>query len=320
MAFMAPAQRCFRQRLVPGGSTPAFRLRLDGAFLPRLVAFAAVGLFLHRRCRTPADSSLIAAAPACLADWEEEEISDTDTPDARVCRFCLSSAETEKSGPLVAPCQCRGTSQWVHLGCLRRWQHASLQHGTLESSCRVCKHRFQLPGSAARVTDWKASLSAYFSLHATDRLHAYWCAYMRVLCNSLLPMDEPHLQSLSDVILLIGATETRILGSRQLRGGRPALVMLNGAAVASDTLQTGALLCWLAALCLGSAGDAFGAVSDALVRGGRTRAMAPLFVPPARLLRALSGALLVPIQTLLIRGEPLHRLTQAAQRYPAYRL
>ena len=319
MAF-SPAQRCIRRRLVPGESTPASRLRLDGAFLPRLAAFAAVGLFLHRLCRAPADSSHLAAAPACLADsWEEEEedVSDNDT----VCRFCFSGAETQQSGALVSPCQCRGTSQWVHLQCLRRWQHASLQHGTLESSCRVCKHRFQLPDSTAtRISDWKASLSAYFSLHATDRLHAYWCAYMRVVFNSLLPLDEPHLQSWSDVILLIGATETRILGSRELRGGRPALVMLNGAAMASDSLQTGALLCWLAALGLGSAGDAFGAVSDALARGGRIRAMAPLFVPPARLLRALSGALLVPIQTVLARGEPLHRLTQAAQRYPAYRL
>ena len=318
MAF-APAQRCIRQRLVPGASTPASRLRLDGGFLPRLATFAAVGLFLHRCRRAPADSH-IAAAPACLADsWEEdeEEVSETDTAD--VCRFCFSGAETQQSGSLVSPCQCRGTSQWVHLQCLRKWQHASLvQHGTLESTCRVCKHRFQLPDSpATHISDWK---SAYFSLHATDRLHAYWCAYMRVVFNSLLPLDEPHLQSWSDVILLIGATETRILGSRELRGGRPALVMLNGAAVASDSLQTGALLCWLAALCLGSAGDALGAVSDALARGGRIRAMAPLFAPPARLLRALSGALLVPIQTVLARGEPLHRLTQAAQRYPAYRL
>lgn len=179
----------------------------------------------------------------------------------------------------------------------------------------------QLPVSPmTAIAEWKAGLASYFSMAASDRLHAYRCAYLRVLCNSLLPLDEPHLQSWRDVALLIGATETRILGSRELRGGRLTLVVLHSAAVASDSLQTGALLCWLAALCLGSAGDACGAFSDALARGGRIRAMAPLFVPPARLLRALSGALLVPIQAVLVRGEPLHQLSQAAQRYPSYRL
>lgn len=47
------------------------------------------------------------------------------------CRFCLEVGDLDESslepggfcagdGRLVAPCQCRGTARFVHLGCLRR--------------------------------------------------------------------------------------------------------------------------------------------------------------------------------------------------------
>jgi E3 ubiquitin-protein ligase DOA10 len=42
----------------------------------------------------------------------------TDDGDSEVaCRFCLVD-----SGELVAPCECKGSSAWVHVGCLRQWQ------------------------------------------------------------------------------------------------------------------------------------------------------------------------------------------------------
>jgi erythromycin esterase-like protein/ubiquitin-protein ligase len=36
---------------------------------------------------------------------------------ASVCRFCLSS-----EGALVAPCMCKGSSEWLHIECLQQWQ------------------------------------------------------------------------------------------------------------------------------------------------------------------------------------------------------
>ena len=40
---------------------------------------------------------------------------------AEACRYCLVD-----SGDLVAPCECKGSGQWVHLGCLRQWQKSVL--------------------------------------------------------------------------------------------------------------------------------------------------------------------------------------------------
>jgi hypothetical protein len=39
----------------------------------------------------------------------------------KACRFCLVD-----SGELVAPCECKGSGAWVHVGCLRQWQKSVL--------------------------------------------------------------------------------------------------------------------------------------------------------------------------------------------------
>lgn len=39
------------------------------------------------------------------------------------CRYCFGGPE---DGELVAPCACVGGQRWVHLACLRRWQHSVL--------------------------------------------------------------------------------------------------------------------------------------------------------------------------------------------------
>jgi hypothetical protein len=41
--------------------------------------------------------------------------------DTRVCRFCLESKETKKN-PLLEPCECKGSIQFVHERCLTRWR------------------------------------------------------------------------------------------------------------------------------------------------------------------------------------------------------
>ena len=44
---------------------------------------------------------------------EEEEVHES------VCRFCFSS-----EGELISPCMCKGSNEWVHLACLRKWQES----------------------------------------------------------------------------------------------------------------------------------------------------------------------------------------------------
>lgn len=76
--------------------------------------------------------------------------------DASVCRFCLDSKAPENSAGedarLVAPCACRGSSKFVHVACLRRWQSEVVSSSTSESAlerantCPVCKSSLIVDG------------------------------------------------------------------------------------------------------------------------------------------------------------------------------
>ena len=61
------------------------------------------------------------------------------------CRYCLMS-----DNQLINPCSCKGTNQWVHLECLKKWQKtAILSQSThpkyqtnIETICNVCQQPF----------------------------------------------------------------------------------------------------------------------------------------------------------------------------------
>jgi hypothetical protein len=68
------------------------------------------------------------------------------------CRICLTDDhDTEEDNPeglLVSPCKCKGTSQYVHLGCLKRWLRsrmivkeapASITYSWMKVGCEVCQ-------------------------------------------------------------------------------------------------------------------------------------------------------------------------------------
>ena len=64
--------------------------------------------------------------------------------DEQVCRICLES--TNNADPfsperLIAPCQCRGTSAWVHRGCLDRWR--ATQEDRAFSQCTECTFGYE---------------------------------------------------------------------------------------------------------------------------------------------------------------------------------
>jgi len=62
------------------------------------------------------------------------------------CRFCLVD-----SGELISPCSCKGSSQWVHLACLRQWQKSVLltqsthprYQTRIDEICNVCDEPFK---------------------------------------------------------------------------------------------------------------------------------------------------------------------------------
>lgn len=55
----------------------------------------------------------------------------------RQCRFCLESEES-LTNPLISPCPCRGSVQYVHRICLYRWLTTSPDTTT----CSICKTPF----------------------------------------------------------------------------------------------------------------------------------------------------------------------------------
>lgn len=68
---------------------------------------------------------------------EEEEVSvvsvavvGSGAGDAPTCRICLADEDRDD---LIAPCDCRGSTEYVHRRCLRRWVHLSGKR-----RCMIC--------------------------------------------------------------------------------------------------------------------------------------------------------------------------------------
>jgi len=50
------------------------------------------------------------------------------------CRYCL-----DEDDGLIAPCECTGSAQLVHRGCLQRWQRRRSLEGRDHRRCEICK-------------------------------------------------------------------------------------------------------------------------------------------------------------------------------------
>jgi len=73
-------------------------------------------------------------------------LSESGAEGDAICRICFETAE-DGGEALIAPCKCKGSSKWIHLGCLRRWQRASLASGGNKNRdlCSTCKGMFTCP-------------------------------------------------------------------------------------------------------------------------------------------------------------------------------
>ena len=95
---------------------------------------------------SPYSAAAIPAGPLRILSKEEAQALD-----AR-CRFCFDGHQEEDDGErvkpdqdyrLVAPCRCAGSSEYVHIACLRQWQrHASRQKAAF--ICSVCTSPYAL--------------------------------------------------------------------------------------------------------------------------------------------------------------------------------
>jgi len=63
--------------------------------------------------------------------------------EGRACRVCYSGDSDVASGPLIAPCRCSGSMQWIHQNCLDRWRFERLSVLSSQRSCEVCGYVFK---------------------------------------------------------------------------------------------------------------------------------------------------------------------------------
>jgi hypothetical protein len=61
--------------------------------------------------------------------------------DRNICRFCLSS-RIGTENPLISPCNCKGSLEFVHLKCLNRWRQIDMQRNG--RTCALCLTNYTL--------------------------------------------------------------------------------------------------------------------------------------------------------------------------------
>ena len=216
----------------------------------------------------PTRTSGTAPSPSGRAHANNENDENNESPrdsEPRVCRFCLVAEDDVDAsgaplirGALVAPCACSGTQKWVHVRCLRQWQHVSVRGGARRASCAVCGRRYRVPRRYARESA-KRTLSRWFSPRAADRVASYKRAWWQMATNTVLAQEGvPRLGTPAQLAAVLAATELRIWAQREARGGNKAARFLQAAARKITDAHSAALLAWLAVLGARSAGDAIG--------------------------------------------------------------
>lgn len=58
----------------------------------------------------------------------------------RECRICLDT-----QGELIEPCECKGSSGYVHLQCLNKWRLSFPSSHEKRNICEICKTSYQIP-------------------------------------------------------------------------------------------------------------------------------------------------------------------------------
>ncbi|XP_017550600.1 E3 ubiquitin-protein ligase MARCHF7-like [Pygocentrus nattereri] len=92
----------------------------------------------------------------------EEE---SDEEDEDVCRICQCKG-TSPTNPLLSPCQCSGSLQYIHHDCLKRWIQTKIKSGaelSVVKTCELCKGSLTLD-----LDDF--DVEEYYSQHRSTQL------------------------------------------------------------------------------------------------------------------------------------------------------
>ena len=64
-------------------------------------------------------------------------------PGAPGCRFCFEPA-IDTSDPLITPCKCAGSIQYIHLQCLKQWRRTT-ENPEFIRRCQLCLTNYTMP-------------------------------------------------------------------------------------------------------------------------------------------------------------------------------
>ncbi|TRY82470.1 hypothetical protein DNTS_029956 [Danionella cerebrum] len=73
-------------------------------------------------------------------------LEDSDEEEGDQCRIC-QMGEQSSSNPLIVPCKCTGSLQFVHQDCIKKWLRSKISSGSnLEAitTCELCKEKLHL--------------------------------------------------------------------------------------------------------------------------------------------------------------------------------
>ncbi|XP_034051155.1 LOW QUALITY PROTEIN: E3 ubiquitin-protein ligase MARCH7 [Thalassophryne amazonica] len=84
--------------------------------------------------------------PEKLRKIKESLLLEDSDEEGDLCRICQMGEESA-SNPLIEPCNCTGSLQYVHQECIKKWLHSKISSGTnLEgiTTCELCKEKLHL--------------------------------------------------------------------------------------------------------------------------------------------------------------------------------
>ncbi|XP_048834281.1 E3 ubiquitin-protein ligase MARCHF7-like isoform X2 [Brienomyrus brachyistius] len=84
--------------------------------------------------------------PEKLRKIKESLLLEESDEEGDLCRIC-QMVESSPSNPLIAPCRCTGSLQYVHQDCMKKWLSSKISSGSALdtiTTCELCKEKLQL--------------------------------------------------------------------------------------------------------------------------------------------------------------------------------
>ncbi|XP_051985598.1 E3 ubiquitin-protein ligase MARCHF7-like isoform X2 [Xyrauchen texanus] len=126
--------------------------RVVSSTLLRMPENVIIGVGVGAEGRSPIDEP-VKEKPAPSRDPERLRkiqesllLEDSDEEEGDLCRICQMGEQTS-SNPLIEPCKCTGSLQYVHQDCIKKWLHSKISSGSnLEAitTCELCKEKLHL--------------------------------------------------------------------------------------------------------------------------------------------------------------------------------